>query len=290
MSASAEPRATSAPSRQHAVITGGSSGIGLAIADRLVRGGWNVTLIARDEARLARAGEELRQHRVTGEQQILCRSADVAQCPAVEAAIGQALARLGAPDLLVTSAGICEPGRAVDLRAEAFEQAIRTNYLGSVHAVLACLPAMRARGRGRIVLISSGAGLIGVAGYAAYGPSKFALRGFAETMRSELKPHGIGVTIAYPPDTETPMLAYERTRRPPETDLIVGMAPAWSVDRMAKTILQGVERGRFEITPGFQMRMLLRFGGVLKPLLFRHFDRLVAKALGRNAPTRRGLR
>lgn len=258
MSAPAEQRVVSAPSRRHAVITGGSSGIGLAIAGRLVRDGWNVTLIARDEARLARASEELAPRRASGEQQILCLGADVAQRPVVQAAIDRALTSLGAPDLLVTSAGICEPGRAVDLPPDVFEQTMRINYLGSVHAVLACLPAMRARGRGRIVLISSGAGLIGVAGYSAYGPSKFALRGFAEVMRSELKPDGIGVTIAYPPDTETPMLAYERTRRPLETDRITGMAPAWSVERMADTILQGIERGRSEIAPGFQMQMLLR--------------------------------
>lgn len=263
------------------MITGGSSGIGLAIADRLVRGGWNVTLIARDEAKLARAGEELAQRRIADDQQILCLGADVAQHSAVEAAIGRALASLGAPDLLVTSAGICEPGRAIDLPADIFERTMRINYLGSVHAVLACLPAMRAQGRGRIVLMSSGAGLVGVAGYAAYGPSKFALRGLAEVMRSELKPHGIGVTIVYPADTETPMLAYERARRPPETERIVGMAPAWSVDRMADAIMQGIERGRAEIAPGFQMRMLLRFGSMLNPALSWRFDRLVAKALAR---------
>ena len=203
----------------------------------------------------------------------------MAQCPAVQAAISQALASLGGPDLLVTSAGICEPGRAIDLPVEVFEQSIQTNYLGSLYAVLAALPAMRAQGRGRVVLISSGAGLIGVAGYGAYSPAKFALRGLAEVLRSELKPHGIGITIVYPPDTDTPQLAYERGRRPPETDLIVGMAPTWSVDRMAETILRGIETDRSEIVPGFQMRMLLHFGSVLKPLLFRHFDRLIAKVL-----------
>jgi 3-dehydrosphinganine reductase len=286
MNAPAEPGAApaSASPRRHAVITGGSSGIGLAIAARLVGSGWNVTAIARDAARLARAREQLTPLRVSADQQILCLGADVAQRPALEAAIRQALARFGGPDLLVTSAGICEPGRAADLPVEAFEQAMQTNYFGSLYAVLACLPAMRARRHGRIVLIASGAGLIGVAGYAAYGPSKFALRGLAEVLRSELKPHGIGVTIVYPPDTDTPQLAYERARRPPETHLIAGLAPTWSVDRMAATIVRGIEQGRSEIAPGFQMRMLLRFGDVLKPVLFRHFDRLIAKVRAGRAP------
>jgi 3-dehydrosphinganine reductase len=166
------------------VITGGSSGIGLSIAVQLARRGWNLSLIARDEAKLARAVEELRQQCVTAEHRILCFRADVAQCAAVQAAISQALASLGGPDLLVTSAGICEPGRAIDLPVEVFEQSIQTNYLGSLYAVLAVLPAMRAQGRGRVVLISSGAGLIGVAGYGAYSPAKFALRGLAEVLRS----------------------------------------------------------------------------------------------------------
>jgi 3-dehydrosphinganine reductase len=276
--------ASAASTRRHAVITGGSSGIGLAIAGRLVRDGWNVTLIARDAARLAKAAEDLAPHRVTGDQQILCLSADVAQRPAVDAAISRAVARLGAPDLLVTSAGICEPGGAVDLPAEVHERTMQTNYLGSLYAVLACLPAMRANGRGRIVLMSSGAGLIGIAGYAAYSPTKFALRGLAEVLRSELKPHGIGVTIVYPPDTDTPQLTYEKARRPPETHLIAGMAPTWPADRMAEAILHGVERGRSAIAPGFQMRMLLAFGDVLKPGLFWHFDRLITKARAEKAP------
>jgi len=259
------------------VITGGSSGIGLAVAARLVRSSWNITLIARDEERLARAGEELRRQRVTEDQHILCLSADVAQRPSVETAISEALESLGGPDLLVTSAGVCDPGRAVDLPVEVFERAIQTNYLGSLYALLACLPAMRAQGHGKIVLISSGAGLIGIAGYAAYSPAKFALRGLAEVLRSELKPHRIGVTIVYPPDTDTPQLADERARRPPETHLIAGMAPTWSADRMAETILRGLARDRWQIAPGFQMGMLLRFGSLLEPILFWHFDRVIAK-------------
>src|SRR5258706_11280615 len=132
MSAAAEPGLAqpSAPRRRHAVITGGSSGIGLAVAARLVRSSWNITLIARDEERLARAGEELRRQRVTEDQHILCLSADVAQRPSVETAISEALESLGGPDLLVTSAGVCDPGRAVDLPVEVFERAIQTNYLG----------------------------------------------------------------------------------------------------------------------------------------------------------------
>jgi len=263
--------------QRHALITGGSSGIGLGIATGLIARGWNVTIVARDKTRLAQAAAQLSEQRVSPQQQVLSLVADVAERAAIEAAVNEAVARSDGPDLLVTSAGICEPGRVEDLPVEVFEQTIRTNYLGSLYAVLACLPAMRSRGHGRIVLISSGAGLIGVPGYAAYSPSKFALRGLAEVLRAELKPQGIDLTVVYPPDTETPQLAYERARRPPETEVITGMAPAWPARRMAEVILKGIEKGRTQITPGFQMTMLLRAGDLLKPGLFWHFDRIIRK-------------
>lgn len=273
--------------RSHAVITGGSSGIGLALAGLLVARGWNVTIIARDEERIARAFDMLSDRRVAAQQRLMAVPADVADRPAIEAAIGYALERYGGPDLLITSAGICEPGRVESLPVEVFERTLQVNYLGSLYAVRACLPAMRSRGHGRIVLISSGAGLLGVAGYAAYGPPKFALRGLAEILRAELKPRGIGVTIVYPGDTETPQLAQERALRPPETAAIAGMAPAWPVDRMAEVIMRGIEKGRAQIAPGLQMTMLLRFGDLLKPLLFWHFDRLIRR-IGVTSPNTSG--
>ena len=76
------------------------------------------------------------------------------------------------------------------------------------------------RGRGHLVTISSTAGLIGVFGYSAYAPAKFAVRGLTETLRAELAPHGIVVACAYPPDTRTPGLDAENELKPPETERI----------------------------------------------------------------------
>jgi len=137
--------------QRHALITGGSSGIGLGIATGLIARGWNVTIVARDKTRLAQAAAQLSEQRVSPQQQVLSLVADVAERAAIEAAVNEAVARSDGPDMLVTSAGICEPGRVEDLPVEVFEQTIRTNYLGSLYAVLACLPAMRSRGHGRIM-------------------------------------------------------------------------------------------------------------------------------------------
>ena len=84
------------------------------------------------------------------------------------------------------------------------ERTMQVNYFGSLYCVNAVLPYMTKAQKGQIVLVSSGAGLVGLYGYTPYSPSKFALRGLAESMRQELKDQGIRVSIVYPPDTDTP--------------------------------------------------------------------------------------
>ncbi|MGH7094930.1 MAG: SDR family NAD(P)-dependent oxidoreductase, partial [Stellaceae bacterium] len=128
------------------------------------------------------------------------------------------------------------------------------------------------------VLVSSGAGLVGIFGYTAYAASKFALRGLAEALRAELRPDGVGVSIVFPPDTDTPQLAAENRTKPPATRQITAQGGLWQADAVARMILRGIRRNRFAITPGWQMTLLYRFGNVAGPLLAWHFDRLVRRA------------
>lgn len=114
-----------------------------------------------------------------------------------------------------------------------------TNYFGSLYCIKAALPAMQANSH--IVLVSSGAGLIGIYGYSAYSPSKFAVRGLAESLRGELKV-GVGISIIYPPDTDTPQLAEENKTKPPATKLITATAKVWSAEAVAKEIVKGIEK------------------------------------------------
>jgi len=148
------------------------------------------------------------------------------------------------------------------------------NYFGTLYVIRAALPAMRARQRGRIVLVSSGAALMGLFGYAAYGPSKFAVRGLAETLRSELRADNIGVSVVYPPDTETPMLEEENKTKPEETRLITGVAKTWSADAVAACMMRGIERGTFAITPGLTISLMHRWPGAVIPALRWYCDRL----------------
>ncbi|BAZ43493.1 oxidoreductase, short chain dehydrogenase/reductase family protein [Chondrocystis sp. NIES-4102] len=263
--------------KQHVIITGGSSGIGKAVAKLLVLQGANISLIARSRQKLITTQQELLKIKINPQQQIAIFLADVAQSESIELAIKSAIAIFGTPELLITSAGIAHPGYFSEIPIEIFEQTMAINYFGSLYSIKAVLPAMAKRRRGRIVLISSGAGLIGIYGYTAYCPSKFALRGLAESLRGELKPQGIGITIVYPPDTDTPQLAAENKIKPPETKEITATANTWTAEAVAQQIIRGVEQGHFTVTPGVELTILNRFYSLLAPWLNWYFDQIVKK-------------
>ena len=261
----------------HAIISGGSSGIGLALANMLARSGWNLTLLARQPARLEQARAAIAsQTQIPVEVELA--SADVRDEPAVRSCIERSIARLGAPSLVVTSAGIVIPGVFVDLSADDFRVTMDVNYFGTINVLRSVLPSMRESKSGRIVLVSSGAGLLGLYGYSAYAPSKFAVRGLAEALRGELKPEGIEVSIVYPPDTDTPQLREEIPLRPEATSKIAGGARVRSADEVAEAILTGIRRKHFVIAPGWEMSTLARLHSVVGPLLNKYsFDPIVAR-------------
>ncbi|MGL5834902.1 MAG: SDR family oxidoreductase [Waterburya sp.] len=264
-------------SKQHAIITGGSSGIGKAVAKLLAAEGANISLIARDRRKLEIAQQEIAAVTIDPKQQISIQTADVAKQESIELAIERAIAELGAPELLITSAGIAHPGYFAEIPIAVFEQTMAVNYFGSLYSIKAVLPAMKQRQRGQIVLISSAAGLIGVYGYTAYCPSKFALRGLAESLQGELKTQGIGVTIIYPPDTDTPQLAAENKIKPPETKKITATAKTWTAEAVAEQIIQGVKKGKFAIAPGLELTILNRFHSLLLPALNWYFEQIIKK-------------
>jgi 3-dehydrosphinganine reductase len=261
----------------HAIISGGSSGIGLALARKLGASGHNLSLIARRESVLKEAASEIERHFVRSDQRVVIRAADVADAKAAEAAVAAAIAELGAPDLVVTSAGIAIPGYFEEVPTAVYERTMAVNYFGTLYVLRAALPSMRARRQGRVVMISSGAALTGIFGYAAYGPSKFAVRGLAETLVAELTSDNVGVSIAYPPDTHTPQLEEEEKTKPEETKLITSVAATWSADAVADAILAGIERGAFVITPGATLTLMRFMPGLVIPALRWYCDRLVAR-------------
>ena len=263
---------------KHVIITGGSSGIGKATAKLLAQQGANISLIARDRAKLNTAKQEIAAVRAHSQQQIFTVPADVSQVTEIETAIKNAITELGEPDILITSAGIARPGYFAEIPLEVFERTMAVNYFGSLYAVRAVLRAMEHQKRGHIVFISSGAGLIGIYGYTAYSPSKFALRGLAESLRGELKPKGIQVSIVYPPDTDTPQLAEENKTKPSETKMITGKAKTWKAEAVAQEIIKGMEKQQTAITPGLEMNIINKLHSIIMPVLNWYFDRIIGKS------------
>jgi short-subunit dehydrogenase len=238
-----------------AIVTGGSSGIGLAIAERLVRRGANVFLVARRRDQLERASTELRKNVVNSSQRIGFFSADVADLDSVQEAVKAAQSECGLVSLLVNSAGVSLPGYIEKLPIPSIETEIKVNYFGTVYMIKQVLNGMMERKQGWILNVSSLAGLKGIFGYAGYSGSKFAVVGFSEVLRSEVRPYNIKVCVLCPPDVDTPMLRDETKIKPVETLRISEGAKLMQAEDVARAALEGLERGTFLIIPNFSGKM-----------------------------------
>ena len=260
----------------HAVVTGGSSGIGRALVARLVDRGSFASILALDDADLERVADDHADSAGT----VGTYAVDVGDEDQVRSAVADATALDGPCDLLFTSAGIVRPGHFLELPDGESEREMRVNYFGTPYAIRAVAPSMIERRSGRIVAISSAAGLLGVFGYSAYGSMNYAVRGLCGVLRTELKPHGVYVGCVFPTDVDTPQFAGEQPFLPDETKAISGTVTPVSAEKVAAAILRGVDRRRANIftdpttaaldrlvrmAPGFTQRWLdSKVAGVAK--------------------------
>lgn len=259
------------------LISGGSSGIGLATARAFAREGAHVWLVARNEERLARALEEVRASCHSPDQNCGSISADVADPEQAAAAVAEVTARAGLPDILVNSHGVTRPGYFQELDLAVFREMMDVNYFGALHLIMAVVPGMIERRSGHLVNVSSGAALIPAYGYAAYSPSKHALRGLSDVLRIELKPYNVHISVVYPPDTDTPQHTAEMPFRPAETDAIYGNVIV-SPDFVARTILDGIRRRHYSIIPGVETAAAARLVSLLGDHQFTVLDQLIGRA------------
>lgn len=264
---------------QMVLITGGSSGIGLALAEQLAALGAKVWLMARDPQRLEDALNSVRQHSdpvIADKHGVI--PVDVSDADQVHQAYLILNQKAGVPDIVINSAGVAHPGYFQDLSLEIFRWTMNINYFGTLYVLKEVVPDMILRGSGTIVNISSMAGYVGVFGYTAYGASKFAVRGLTDVLRSELKPLGIQVSLVFPPDTDTPQLAYETQFKPAETKAISENGGAMTADAVAKKILNGVANRKYMINPSPEGKLIFRVNGMMDGLVNSILDGLVAKA------------
>nr|XP_039319451.1 3-ketodihydrosphingosine reductase [Saimiri boliviensis boliviensis] len=241
----------------HVVVTGGSSGIGKCIAIECYKQGAFITLVARNEDKLLQAKKEIEKHSINDKQVVLCISVDVSQdYNQVENVIKQAQEKLGPVDMLVNCAGMAVSGKFEDLEVSTFERLMSINYLGSVYPSRAVITTMKERRVGRIVFVSSQAGQLGLFGFTAYSASKFAIRGLAEALQMEVKPYNVYITVAYPPDTDTPGFAEENRTKPLETRLISETTSVCKPEQVAKQIVKDAIQGNFNSSLGSDGYML----------------------------------
>lgn len=184
------------------VISGGSSGIGLSLAQGLAAQQARLILLARNERALAQAAATLRE---LGAADVTCLAADVANAdtlsrlPEVISAYGEAA------DLVINCAGIVSAGRLDEVPALEWQRLLNTNVLGTANVLRVTLPAMRARRRGHVVNMASAAGLSAFPGMAAYCASKAAVVAMSDALRAELAASQIAVTTVCPGFVQTPI-------------------------------------------------------------------------------------
>lgn len=264
----------------HAVVTGGSQGIGLEVARLLAERGARVTIVARDRARLDAALEHVGSAGAgagTG-----AAAADVTDAAALTAALDGAVAERGPCDLLVAAAGAAHPGYFEALDVEVFRAQMELDYFGTLHAIRAVLPAMLERGAGGLVGVSSAAALVGVFGYGAYAPAKYAVRGLMETLDAEYASRGIYVACAYPPDTLTPGFERENEIKPTETAAVSAAIAPKPAAAVAAAIVRGIEHGRRAITADPQTALLAHGGSLVGAFARRQMAHTLRKGRSRH--------
>jgi short-subunit dehydrogenase len=264
----------------HVIVTGGSSGIGLAIAKLYAIRGDRVSLLARHSGRLEQARIEIAAISGADPSLIQVASVDIASASQVLEAVENCESSFGPCDVLIASAGVVEPSAFDRMPAAVFDEQIATNLIGTANVVRAVYKGMKTRRSGKIMMISSGAALIGIYGYTAYCASKSALVGFAEALGAEAGISGVRVSICFPPDTLTPQYRREMSMRPAEAELLMGTVKPWSAEAVAAKIVHGLDRGRTRIHFGLSLAALGYFGPLIKPLLMWWFSRRLRKISG----------
>jgi NAD(P)-dependent dehydrogenase (short-subunit alcohol dehydrogenase family) len=257
-----------------AVVTGGGSGIGSAMALALAREGARVVLADLDEAAMDGVARQARGHGV----ETLAVRTDVTELAQVQALAERAWKAFGAVHVLCNNAGVAAWGGLEKATHRDWQWVLGVNLWGVIHGIEAFVPRMIAGGqRGHIVNTASMAGLIASQGLGVYNTSKYAVVGLSETLAKDLKPHGIGVSVLCPMGVETRIRESERSRpaalrndaaAEPAVELIGRyLAP----DTVAGMVLDAVRRGELYV---------ITHDEGLEPLR-RRFDRMQQSILSR---------
>ncbi len=263
------------------LISGGSSGIGLAMAHQVFQEGSSLILIARDSEKLAAAKADLIQEKVLPDQFVETLSVDMRNFADLEKSLRPLLSQTSVPDYAMHSAGVVHPAIFEELSVEQFHWMMDTNYFAAVNLFQIIVPLMKERRSGHIIAMGSASSFISIWGYTAYSGSKYAIRGLMEGLRSELKPYNVFASIVFPPDTDTPQLAYENQFKPEITKHISGTIKPLPAEFVAKKIFQGVMKKQYQIIPDSDTKLTYTGAHLLGTWMFKILDIVTNQAIRR---------
>ena len=259
------------------LITGGAGGIGKALAKSFVVAGADVCLASRNQLNLETVVNDLKNKIVCPTQKVHFSVVDVTDHEAVNKCAHDLTDFLGGIDILINCAGFSRPGYFQELPQDIWLKHIQVNYLGTVNTCLAFLPFMIDKHSGQIINISSAAGFVGAFGYTAYSASKFAIVGFSESLRQEVKAYNIKVSVVYPPDTQTQMLDEELKHRPHEMNMLSQSVKPLTPEKVAKSILHGIQKNKVTILPGWDNHFFYLINRFSPSLLRLYIDSVIKK-------------
>lgn len=236
------------------LVTGGSEGIGFAIAAKAVKSGASVEIWARREDKLRDAGRKL-----GASWQVV----DVGDPIAVR----KAATASGVPDRLFHCAGFATAQFIDQVRDEDVDGLVRTNIAGTIHVTRAFAPAMAQRGSGSIVLTSSDLGYVGLFGWSVYSATKHAVVGFASALRNELRPSGVSVQALCPPATQTPGYDRENQTKPSSVRKAEEAGGVLSANAVADHAWSRCGRGGLYLIPNWSSRLLFAMSRVSTDLV-----------------------
>lgn len=234
------------------LVTGGSEGIGFAVAAEAVKAGAEVEIWARSEDKLKAACERLNAVRSGA---ATWRRVDVSDPLDVRTAAEKYLSH-GVPDRLFHCAGFAVAAFLDDVADNDVERLFAVNAMGSIYVARAIAPAMAQRKTGAIVLTSSDLGFVGLFGWSVYAATKHAVVGFASSLRNELKPFGVSVQALCPPATQTPGFDRENESKPHSVRKAEEAGGVMSPEAVAQTAWARCGRGGFYIIPNRTSRIL----------------------------------
>lgn len=253
---------------RHAVITGGSAGVGLATAQRFAADGWRVTLLARGRGRLEAATADIESKGGSA----LAVPTDVSDPEAVEAAAAQAERSQGKIDVWVNSAMVTVYAPVAEITAEEYRRVTEVTYLGQVHGTMSALRRMRPRNRGTILNVSSALAYHGLPLQAAYCGAKFAARGFTDALRGELLHDrcAVRLSLIVLPAVNTPQFDWARNKLPHRPRPV---PPVYQPETVASAIVAAAETAPRELIVGASSLQLVA-GSIAAPGIV---DRILAE-------------